>query len=522
MPAQSSSAATAVARPVGRSIEAPFAWGAPHCPATRARRRPCYPGQVMAVAGPRAPCPEYACSLLALALLLPGLGCVEPADVAPVDTISSVEVPTVQDPRVDVGSEEILRRNDQIRSHLDGGRADEARSLAEQTLALHVTGSEGLDRLRDTRKLLGAALADLGRAAEAEALLTVALSREDSDHWNCAYQALGVLYSRSTDAEQEHGRPFDATPPPKGDPEANFRAALRYYDASRRPAALAFIERAIALQPVPQFHVVRGFFLLADKRFAEAEEVFRLAAEQVPEDPGAAAGRGHLAIIGREYVDAQAALEPALQRWQGIDVASSTHPGYYDFVHRMICLGLGWLHANQDQHEVAVDYFQRVLASRPYDLLARLGRGNSLMGLGDMDAAEVELRGVLELDPENPYATAELASIGLSRGQLDAAERGFKTALESHRGGYTCPYEGLGMVYLRQGRIQEARTSFEKAIELNPDIEYKKFNGLAEIYLQEGRIDEAERLLEKSIANYPYDSTAARKLQELRSMRATP
>jgi len=417
---------------------------------------------------------------------------------------------------------ELLQRNQQAREHLEAGRAEDARKLAEATLTLDVEGPEGIDLLRDTRKILGAALADLGRSSEAETILTVALAKEDEDHWNCAYQALGVLYSRESEAEERLSRAFDATPPPRDDADANFRAALRYYDAHRRPAALAFIERALALQPLPQFQVVRGFFLLADKRFDEAEAVFAAAGKQVPDDPGPAAGRGHLGIVARSYDQAQAALEPALARWRGTDVSSSSHPGYYDFVHRMICLGLGWLHANQDQHEIAVDYFQRVLASRPYDLLARLGLGNSLMGLGDMDGAEAELRRVLELDPENPYATSELASIGLSRGELDEAERGFRSALESHRGGYTCPYEGLGMVYLRQGRIEEARSSFERAIELNPDIEYKKFNGLAEIYLQEGRIDEAERLLEKSIANYPYDSTAARKLQELRSMRATP
>ena len=196
-------------------------------------------------------------------------------------------------------------------------------------------------------------------------------------------------------------------------------------------------------------------------------------------------------------------------------MSTAPDPDYYHFMHRMGCLGMGWLHANQDQHDQAIKYFNRVLAHRPYDLLARLGKGNSLMGMQLMDQAEQELQGVLDLDPDNPYATAELASIHLSRGDVARAEQGFEAALAAHGKGYTCPYEGLGMVYLKQGRIEQARKSFEKAISINPDIEYKKFNGLARIYIQDGRTAEARKLLLKSIANYPYDDEAKTMLSKL-------
>ncbi|MCZ7586899.1 MAG: tetratricopeptide repeat protein [Deltaproteobacteria bacterium] len=80
---------------------------------------------------------------------------------------------------------------------------------------------------------------------------------------------------------------------------------------------------------------------------------------------------------------------------------------------------------------------------------------------------------------------------------------------------YTCPYEGLGLVFMRQGRLDEAKSMFERSIEINPDIEYKKFNGLAKILIKEGNYEQAERLLRKSVANYPYDNEAAALLADL-------
>ena len=195
------------------------------------------------------------------------------------------------------------------------------------------------------------------------------------------------------------------------------------------------------------------------------------------------------------------------------------HGGYLDFVEGMARLGLGWLHANQDQHEVALTHFDALLEHRPDDLLANLGRGNSLMGLDDLDGAQQQLRRVLQINPGNPYARSELASIDLARGDVDAAEAGFRAALEAHDAGYTCPYEGLGLVYLRQGRVKEAQANFEKAISLNPDIEYKKFNGLARIYMQDGRLDEAELLLRRSMRNFPHDGKAAAMLVALEQLR---
>jgi len=408
----------------------------------------------------------------------------------------------------------------EIRNHLGEGytktgQSEQARTVALKTIELAAAnGTE--DQLRKARNIVGTALIQMDRYQEAEKYLKQALVNRDGSHWNCAYQALGVLYSKMGTAHDDPADDFEELTPDPNDAAANFSTALRYYYANKTKGALSFIDRAIVLERTDHALVVRGFMMMASKDYDGARAHFDEAATLSPSDPGPDIGRGHLAIVQQDYTQARTLLEPALERWLQSEVASAPDPDYYHFMHRMGCLGMGWLLANQDQHERAIHYFNRVLAHRPYDLLARLGKGNSLIGLHQMDQAESELQSVLDLDPDNPYAKAELASIYLSRGEVDKAEQGFRDALDTHKAGYTCPYEGLGMVYLKQGRIEKARTNFEKAISLNPDIEYKKYNGLARIYISDGRIDEARKLLERSIANYPYDGEAKKLLEGLK------
>jgi len=406
-----------------------------------------------------------------------------------------------------------------IRNHLGEGytktgQAEQARTVALKTIELaSANGTE--DQLRKARNIVGTAYIQMERYAEAEKYLKKALVNRDGSHWNCAYQALGVLYSKMGSAHDNPADDFAELEPDENDASANFSAALRYYYAHKTAGARTFLERAIALKRADRFLVLKGFMLMANKDYAGARALFDEAATLSPSDPGPDIGLGHLAIVQQDYTQAQALLEPALQSWLESSVAEAPDPDYYHFIHRMGCLGMGWLLANQDEHGQAIRYFDRVLTHRPYDLLARLGKGNSLMGLNHMEQAEAELQGVLDLDPDNPYAKAELASIYLSRGEMEKAEQGFKDALDTKETGYTCPYEGLGLVYLKQGRIEQARSHFEKAISLNPAIEYKKYNGLARIYIRDGRTDEARKLLERSIANYPYDEEAKKLLGEL-------
>ena len=98
------------------------------------------------------------------------------------------------------------------------------------------------------------------------------------------------------------------------------------------------------------------------------------------------------------------------------------------------------------------------------------------------------------------------------RGEDALAEFGFRAALSEAPSSYTCPYEGLGLLYLRQGRTPQAVEMLERAIDVNPSIEYRKYDALARIRIGQGALDEAASLLERSLENNP-GGTEALELQ---------
>ncbi len=387
------------------------------------------------------------------------------------------------------------------------GQWEQSRSLAEATVAMADERGDYING-RVARYVLGSALTEAGHYVEAERVLKSALVQPDGKHWDCAYQALGVLYERlgAVDAGVDSSHP--PPEPAADDDRAMIDAALRAYYAGDEAGALRWVERAIAVRSRASYGVIHGLLLVAAQRYDQARTLFVSAREAAPRAPGPRVGLAHLAIVDQDYETAGPLLRGALDQWLATELTSQEDPAYHSFIHRMACLGMAWLEANQGHHKEAIGYFDRVLAHRPFDVLARLGKSNALLGLRDLDAAEVELNGILELSPSNAFARAGLASVQLARGDLEAAEEGFRAALTGREQTYTCPYEGLGLLYLKKGQLDQARSHFERAIEINPDVEYLKYNGLAEIYLGEGRYDDAERLLRRSMANYPHDDGA--------------
>ena len=300
-------------------------------------------------------------------------------------------------------------------------------------------------------------------------------------------------------------------------PAVEFKKALAHFDDHKFYRAMMHINRALASQQSARFKVVKGYLLLMQKKYKVAKALLRQARSAKQAAAGAAVGLGHLLIANKDYAGARRLLEQAARKdslkAEGMNAKASP---YAYLVHRMACIGMGWLLADQGKHQDAMAYFDRALASHDDNIFALLGKGNSLNAMGNQDAAQENFDRVLKIDPHNQYAMAELALVYFNRGKLDRAEELFKAAMERDAdANYTCPYEGLGMVYLRAGKLKQAKDHFIKAIKINPDIEYKKFNGLARIMIREGKLDRARELLRKSVENYPYDDKAKKLLESI-------
>jgi len=335
---------------------------------------------------------------------------------------------------------------------------------------------------------------------------------------------LASCSSRGNDAPDAAPESHESTSAPvaaAGPGGDDFAAALVAFEAGDYAASLAKLDAALVKEQRLEYRLVRAGMLLFSRRFDEA----RTQLAELRERPEVAAGAqvllGHLAINARDYDEAHgllaAGLEPAPP---ARDADVGLEGSYRVFVYELACLGMGWSAANRNEHVQAISWFDRILARQADDLLAMIGKGNSLIGLNVLDDAAKMLQAVLESHPENPYALAELAMIRLKKGEDGAAEEGFRKALAQDDRNYTCPYEGLGLLYLRQGRTEAARENLARAIEINPDIEYKKYNGLARIYIGDGNYAAAKKLLRKSQENFPHDDEAARLLAELETLEA--
>jgi internalin A len=377
-----------------------------------------------------------------------------------------------------------------------------------------------------TRNALGAIRLAQGKSDSARQLFAESVLRRnrfayhksESAHWGCAYQGLGELYTKM--GPHRKANEVLATADEMGDPEKLFAEALNQFFTGSHAEAKRLVSAALAQKPQNRYSTLLGFLLLFEKQYDEATNLFDIVADADPEEPGGPAGLGHLSIIQKDYQKAAANLAASLGLLEAHKPLNEPPTQYEAWLYQMIQLGLGWVSANQDLHARAVEHFDLALLRRPDDLLCLLGKGNSLIGLRRLDEAQSIFQKVLKLDPDNQYAFAELAVIKLSQGKDAQAKEMFNKALVRDVRNYTCPYEGLGIVYLRLGMIPEAKERLEQAIRINPDIEYKKYNALARIHMRDGHYDFAKKLLEKSIENFPHDNEAQRLLdliQELKS-----
>ena len=179
---------------------------------------------------------------------------------------------------------------------------------------------------------------------------------------------LALKYMRRALALQPNSEPYKkeratilaaAKPRP---PAVEFKQALAYFDDHKFRRAMIHINRALARKQSADFKVVKGYLLLLEKKYKKAEALFRQVRNANKTAAGAAVGLGHLHIANKDYAGARRLLEQAAgedsPKAEGMNAKASP---YAYLVHRMACIGMGWLLANQGKHHEAVVYFDRAL-----------------------------------------------------------------------------------------------------------------------------------------------------------------
>ncbi len=407
-------------------------------------------------------------------------------------------------------------------------QGQKAEEYAKQALKLSVKADDAWNHFQ-VLQLLGRIYMGRGDAVQAEKYFIEAATKleeqKKENNYNypaCPYSALGKLYTMLGKPGKAAKSFMDAADLEPHQSRKQALAAYKSYVVADYANALKYIDRALAIESENSYREFKGYILLFMRKYEKARVWFEKSLSKDPADLGACVGQGHLAIINKDYGLASelfhSVKDKAEEKFRDELQNGNSIPGAYDLARltvEMVNLGLAWIEANQNRHETAIKYYDKILDLNSENLLAQLGKANSLGGANRLDEAEKAYRQILAKYPENPHALSELGRILFSRGLDEEAEEYYKRALKIDSAHYTCPYEGLGLVYLKRGKTDLAARNFKKAIKIGPDMEYKKYNGLAKIYINEGKYKKAGELLKKSIENFPYDDEAKELMKKL-------
>lgn len=228
-----------------------------------------------------------------------------------------------------------------------------------------------------------------------------------------------------------------------------------------------------------------------------AERYYRRASEVDPEDPHALVGRGWIAILHGEFeqardfaVQARGKSEALWEPWylEGCVLGSELTPDgrafnpIYDPVRAEALLTEAQARNNREG-----GIFSE--------------RGAVRINLGNMKAAEADLRRAIELAPGSPVPKLNL-TIALRKQGKSKEALAITTELVSKNEDFYQVWSNHGMSLLHEGRADEALEALEKSLELRSDRPVAH-NNMAFILISLGRHDEARAQAEKALEIEP-------------------
>jgi tetratricopeptide (TPR) repeat protein len=204
--------------------------------------------------------------------------------------------------------------------------------------------------------------------------------------------------------------------------------------------------------PVVQYEMGSANLILS--HYPEARRNFERALELSP--------RHFRSMIG--LADAIGAADPdtteTLPLYQR---ASDVAPNYLE-AHAL----LGYYYDQIEETTRALDQYRTIVALNPGSEPGQLSLGIALFKAGRPDDAEKTLRTALGLDGGDAQAHYYLASIGLNRGDLPAAQAEAELAVRYERAFVEALYL-LGVILERESRIDEALSQYEQALRTKKD-----------------------------------------------------
>lgn len=147
---------------------------------------------------------------------------------------------------------------------------------------------------------------------------------------------------------------------------------------------------------------------------------------------------------------------------------------------------LGLLHAQLEEYDLAILYFQEALSQENSALYAN-NLGNAFKAFGDKQKAEEHYRLALSIKPDYSEAHNNLANLLMQKHQLNEALQHYYQAVRLQPD-YIVAHHNLGLLFMKLGNLDAARTQFLNVLKLHPNSINAHYH-LANIYLGSDNLD---------------------------------
>ncbi len=278
-----------------------------------------------------------------------------------------------------------------------------------------------------------------------------------------------------------------------------------------------------------------------NKRFTEAEGVYRKILESNPQQAEALYGLGVLALEKGKDRDAENLLKTALEyqpefaqalfRLGNLRQAQGKLNEAVEYYQQALALQpeavavhncLGGTLQQQGKLEKAVACYNKALEIQPNSVELKANLGNALhlqdklspeqgnyyanlnlqFGLGrqkaeDFKTAELYYQQAIALQPDLVKAHHKLGDVLQKQGKLDIAFKSYQQAIKiepNHANGY----DELGNILQQKGKYREAVVYYKKALEIQPDL-VPSYNNLGNLLKKLNQFDAAIESFKKAI-----------------------
>ena len=211
-------------------------------------------------------------------------------------------------------------------------------------------------------------------------------------------------------------------------PHVSLGANLRI--AKQWDESIASYQRAIDLNPLPNFYGLIGQVHAEQGNYKEALDQFQTAIEKGPNDSELHYGMGQVhALMGNDY----AAIE-SYER--AIELMREGDTGYKQFARilstrrDMAFFRLGLVYGKQGNHRKAIEYYEQSLELNPYHDEAHFNTGVGYGFLNDNDQAIFHYQEVIKINPYHVKARNNLGILLARDKQFSKAKGQFEEILK--------------------------------------------------------------------------------------------